>query len=187
MERSRRGSFLDRLEAGDAILFLYVTTIFRQYLCWTPFPNVVAWILAAILAGIVLWFYVVTRNEARGLSGIAGRRRSRNAGRSNHERSPTRPDRDSRLLLVGRTSAPRLQIHRHNGMERASDILQIPGRVEARGALSFSRSAISRQLQSKDGSRPLRRSGSLDREQHQNGEPGNSAESQGARDRSAQL
>src|SRR5205085_3384542 len=65
MERSRRGSFLDRLEAGDALLFLYVATIFRQYLCWTPFPNVIAWLLAAVFAAFVTWFYVVTRNDAR--------------------------------------------------------------------------------------------------------------------------
>src|SRR5256714_1310509 len=64
MERSRRGSFLDRLQAGDALLFLYVATIFRQYLCWTPFPNVIAWVLAAVFAGLLLWLYVVTRNEA---------------------------------------------------------------------------------------------------------------------------
>jgi hypothetical protein len=65
MERSQRGPFLERVEAGDALLFLYVTTIFRQYLCWTPFPNVIAWLLAAVFTGVVIWFYVVTRNEAR--------------------------------------------------------------------------------------------------------------------------
>jgi hypothetical protein len=64
MERSRR-AFLDRLEAGDALLFLYLATIFRQYLCWTPFQNVIAWVLAAIFAAIALWLYVATRNEPR--------------------------------------------------------------------------------------------------------------------------
>ncbi|MFN2621648.1 MAG: hypothetical protein ABR611_02280 [Chthoniobacterales bacterium] len=64
-ERFIIGFFLDRLKAGDALLFLYVATIFRQYLCWTPFPNAIAWLLAAVFAVLVLWFYVVTRNEAR--------------------------------------------------------------------------------------------------------------------------
>jgi hypothetical protein len=64
MERSRR-AFLDRLEAGDALLFLYLATIFRQYLCWTPFQNVIAWLPAVVFAGVSLWLYVVTRSEAR--------------------------------------------------------------------------------------------------------------------------
>jgi hypothetical protein len=64
MERSRR-AFLERLEAGDALLFLYLATIFRQYLCWTPFQNVIGWLLAVVFAGVSLWFYVVTRREAR--------------------------------------------------------------------------------------------------------------------------
>src|SRR4051812_48780104 len=64
MQRSPR-AFLDRLEAGDALLFLYLATIFRQYLCWTPFQNVIAWLLAVVFAGLCLWLYVVTRNEAR--------------------------------------------------------------------------------------------------------------------------
>jgi hypothetical protein len=64
MERSRR-AFLERLEAGDALLFLYLATIFRQYLCWTPFQNVIAWLLAVVFAGVSLWFYVVTKREAR--------------------------------------------------------------------------------------------------------------------------
>jgi hypothetical protein len=64
MERSR-GAFLDRLEAGDALLFLYLATIFRQYLCWAPFSNVVAWLLAVVFAGFSLWLYVLTRTEAR--------------------------------------------------------------------------------------------------------------------------
>jgi hypothetical protein len=64
MERSPR-VFLDRLEAGDALLFLYLATIFRQYLCWTPVQNVVAWLLAVVFAGVSLWLYVITRNEAR--------------------------------------------------------------------------------------------------------------------------
>ena len=64
MERSRR-AFLDRLEAGDALLILYLATIFRQYLCWTPFQNVIAWLLAVVFAGFSVGLYVVTRSEAR--------------------------------------------------------------------------------------------------------------------------
>lgn len=62
-QRSIIGRVSDRLEAGDALLFLYVTAIFRQYLCWTPFSNATSWLLAAVLAVFALWLYVATRNE----------------------------------------------------------------------------------------------------------------------------
>ncbi|HEX4631325.1 MAG TPA: hypothetical protein VH188_10200, partial [Chthoniobacterales bacterium] len=64
MERSRR-AFLDRLEFGDALLFLYLATIFRQYLCWIPCPNAIAWLLAVVFTAVFLWLYVVTRDEVR--------------------------------------------------------------------------------------------------------------------------
>jgi hypothetical protein len=64
MERGRsRPIFPDRLESGDALLFLYVATIFRQFLCWVPVSNAIAWVLATIFSGSVLWLYVVSRPE----------------------------------------------------------------------------------------------------------------------------
>ncbi|HEX8898562.1 MAG TPA: hypothetical protein VF751_07690, partial [Chthoniobacterales bacterium] len=66
MERLRsRAFFLERLQGGDVLVLLYVVTIFRQYLSWTPFPNAVAWLLATIFGGLVLWLYFVTRDEER--------------------------------------------------------------------------------------------------------------------------
>src|SRR4051812_48268491 len=64
MERRRSPAIsLDRLESGDALIFLYLATIFRQYLCWIPVSNAIAWDLAAIFSGSVLWLYVITRPE----------------------------------------------------------------------------------------------------------------------------
>ena len=57
--------FLERVEGGDALIFLYVAVILRQYLCWLPFPNGLAWVAAALAAGAVGWGYVVTKSESR--------------------------------------------------------------------------------------------------------------------------
>ena len=58
-------AFLDRVEAGDAILFLYVAVIARQFLCWIPFPNGVAWAVSALIAALGLHAYVVAKGEPR--------------------------------------------------------------------------------------------------------------------------
>ena len=57
--------FFDRVEGGDALIFLYAAVIVRQYLCWIPFPNGIAWIAAALGAIAASWIYVVTRREER--------------------------------------------------------------------------------------------------------------------------
>ena len=58
-------AFLERVEAGDALLFLYGAVIIRQFLCWSPFPNGVAWGLSALIGALVVHRYVVTKNEPR--------------------------------------------------------------------------------------------------------------------------
>jgi hypothetical protein len=58
-------ALLDRFEAGDALLFLYLAVIARQYLCWIPVPNAFAWFLAATVGALVLAGWVVAKDEAR--------------------------------------------------------------------------------------------------------------------------
>ncbi len=60
-----RRALRDRFEAGDALLFLYITVIARQYLCWIPLPNACAWLFAAIVAALVLAGWVVAKDETR--------------------------------------------------------------------------------------------------------------------------
>ena len=58
-------AFLERVEAGDALIFLYVAVIIRQFLCWNPFPNGIAWAVAALISALVLHGYVVTKDGPR--------------------------------------------------------------------------------------------------------------------------
>ena len=58
-------AFLARVEGGDVLLFVYVAVIARQFLCWNPFPNAIAWALAAFIAALVLHGYVANKNEPR--------------------------------------------------------------------------------------------------------------------------
>src|SRR5947207_2670419 len=62
-KRTRR--FRERVEGGDALLFLYLAVILRQYLCWLPFSNALAWIASALGAAAAFWIYVVTKTETR--------------------------------------------------------------------------------------------------------------------------
>ena len=66
-----RGAFLERIEAGDGLLFLYTAVIIRQCLWWIPVPNSLAWGLAAIGAALVLLRYVTTKDELRGRKPVA--------------------------------------------------------------------------------------------------------------------
>ena len=63
-------AFLERVEGGDALVFLYVAVIIRQFLCWSPFSNSIAWALSAIISALVLYRYVVTKNEPRQTSSL---------------------------------------------------------------------------------------------------------------------
>jgi hypothetical protein len=64
-------AFLDRVESGDALVFLYVAVIVRQFLCWTPFSNGLAWALSAVISVLVLHRYVVTKDEPRYRNSLA--------------------------------------------------------------------------------------------------------------------
>ncbi|HVF73131.1 MAG TPA: hypothetical protein VM940_16130 [Chthoniobacterales bacterium] len=65
MNGTARRAFLDRVEAGDALLFIYVAVIVRQAASWLPVSNAIAWTLATIGAGTFLWYYASTRTEER--------------------------------------------------------------------------------------------------------------------------
>jgi hypothetical protein len=59
---------LDRVEGGDCLLFLYTVGIIRQYLCWVPVSNAIAWLIAALAGGFVLGRYVLIREADRSAS-----------------------------------------------------------------------------------------------------------------------
>lgn len=63
--------FLERVEGGDALVFLYAAVIIRQFLCWSPFSNAIAWTLSAIIGAVVLHLYVVTKDEVRQRNSLA--------------------------------------------------------------------------------------------------------------------
>lgn len=63
--------FLERVGGGDALVFLYVAVIIRQFLCWSPFSNGIAWALSAIIAAAVLHRYVATKGEPRQRNSLA--------------------------------------------------------------------------------------------------------------------
>jgi hypothetical protein len=64
-------AFLDRVEGSDGLLFLYTTVIIRQFLCWIPLPNAIAWLVAALGAGLVIWRYVLAKENVREKSSLA--------------------------------------------------------------------------------------------------------------------
>lgn len=55
--------FLVRLEGGDGLLFLYTVMIIRQYLCWVPVSNAIAWLIAALAGGFVLGRYILIKRD----------------------------------------------------------------------------------------------------------------------------
>jgi hypothetical protein len=55
--------FLDRVEHGDAFLFLYLAVVLRQYLCWLPLSNAVAWSASLVGAAGICWIWVGTKSE----------------------------------------------------------------------------------------------------------------------------
>ena len=61
--RTRR--FPERVDGGDALTFLYVAVIARQYLCWLPLPNAFAWLVSALGAAAICWIYVRAKTETR--------------------------------------------------------------------------------------------------------------------------
>lgn len=57
--------FRERVAGSDALIFLYVAVILRQYLCWLPLPNATAWVVSALAAVAVCWRYVLAKTEMR--------------------------------------------------------------------------------------------------------------------------
>jgi hypothetical protein len=64
-------AFLDRVEGGDGLLFLYTAVIIRQFLCWIPLPNGIAWVAAALGTALVIFRYVLAKEETRERSSLA--------------------------------------------------------------------------------------------------------------------
>ena len=56
----RETGWRQRLELGDLLVFLYAAAFARQYL-WIIHNNSVAWLLTIMLALVVSWFYVSTK------------------------------------------------------------------------------------------------------------------------------
>src|SRR5712671_849933 len=46
---------------GDALLLIYFAVIARQYLWWLTDKNRAAWIISAVIAAIVAWLYVSSK------------------------------------------------------------------------------------------------------------------------------
>jgi hypothetical protein len=63
--------FRERVDGGDVLIFLYVAVIARQYLCWIPLPNAIAWIMSGVAGAAGCWAYVVTKTEVRPLVPLA--------------------------------------------------------------------------------------------------------------------
>jgi hypothetical protein len=64
-------AFLHRVQPGDALIFIYAAAIARQYLCWVPVNNAIAWVLAAAIGLATSWWYVVTSEQERRKTSIA--------------------------------------------------------------------------------------------------------------------
>jgi len=62
--RTRLRAFLDRVECGDGLLFLYIVAVIRQYLCWVPVSNAIAWLIAALAGGFALAQYILIKRDA---------------------------------------------------------------------------------------------------------------------------
>ncbi len=67
--RTRR--FFERVQGGDAFIFLYLAVIVRQYVCWLPVSNAIAWVASVGLAAAGCWAYVITRRETRSRAPLA--------------------------------------------------------------------------------------------------------------------
>lgn len=70
-DRTWLRAFRDHVEAGDVLLVVYTAVIIRQFLCWIPLPNAIAWAVAALGAGLVIWRYVLAKEETRERSSVA--------------------------------------------------------------------------------------------------------------------
>lgn len=64
-------TFLDRVEGGDGLLVLYTAVTIRQFACWIPLPNVVAWLAAVLGAALVVCRYVLAKEETRERGSLA--------------------------------------------------------------------------------------------------------------------
>lgn len=64
LDKTWLGRFLGRVEGGDALVLLYIVVIIRQYLCWVPVSNALAWLIAALTGGFVLGRYLLIKGEA---------------------------------------------------------------------------------------------------------------------------
>ncbi len=65
----RHSAVLSKLELpGDVLLVLYFAVLTRQYLWWLTGNNLAAWFASAVVAAIIGWFYVSTK-EPRGEKG----------------------------------------------------------------------------------------------------------------------
>lgn len=52
-----------RVEGGDPLVLLYAVAIIRQYVCWLPVSNAIAWVVAFLAGGLVLgWYKLVNRD-----------------------------------------------------------------------------------------------------------------------------
>lgn len=61
---SSRGQLAGKLELpGDALLFIYFAVLARQYLWWLTDRNRAAWITSAVVAAIIGWLYVSTKES----------------------------------------------------------------------------------------------------------------------------
>ena len=58
--KSSAASFLQRLEFGDLLIYLYILGLSRQYL-WIVENNIVAWILSLGLSLVATYFYITTK------------------------------------------------------------------------------------------------------------------------------
>src|SRR5947199_9596851 len=66
--RRVRALLRERVEFGDALLFLYALVFIRQYL-WVAPDNALAWTLAAPLSAVAWYFYVRTKPFASARAG----------------------------------------------------------------------------------------------------------------------
>ena len=60
---SRKRGLLQRLELGDLLVFIYALAFVRQYL-WVVQNNGIAWLLTVVVALVVSYFYVSTKQFA---------------------------------------------------------------------------------------------------------------------------
>lgn len=61
-----RRRFIDRVQASDVLVFLFLLAIARQYVAWLPVSNVIAWSLSVPIAAFGVWPYVRAKSETSG-------------------------------------------------------------------------------------------------------------------------